>query len=197
MLRELVEGITKAVAAFERVREAHPSLPYFFTAAAITAAFLPVWILAPAFVAIGALAAWGGRGLKEWLAVVGASAFFAAIVSLPAALGLLPAKADLALFVSRAVSSAAVFTGGLLHCGWVCFLGAFRRVLPRPIYRMLELFPPSVYALGRAAVVVAAAREARTPQFDRRAFAAAIGDVLIYGIERGRALRMAYEARSP
>jgi cobalt/nickel transport system permease protein len=153
--------------------------------------------LAPAFVAIGALAAWSRRGLREWLAVVGTSAFFAAIVSLPAALGLLPAKADIALFVSRAVSSAAVFTGGLLYCGWSGFLAAFRRVLPQPIYKMLELFPPSVYALGRTAIVVTAAREARTPHFDKRAFAAAVGDILIYGIERGKALRMAYEARSP
>jgi cobalt/nickel transport system permease protein len=65
------------------------------------------------------------------------------------------------------------------------------------MYKMLELFPPSVYVLGRTAIVVTAAREARTPHFDKRALAAAVGDILIYGIERGRALRMAYEARSP
>lgn len=196
-MRELVEGITRAVAAFERVRPAHASLPYLSSAAAIAAAFSPNSTSAPAFVAAGALAAWRGRGLREWLIVVGASALFAGVVSLPAALGLLPAKADPALFFARAVSSAAVFTGGLLYCGWGCFLKAYRRVLPRPIYRMLELFPPSVYALGRTAVAVAAAREARTPQFDKRAFAAAVGDIMIYGVERGRALRMAYEARSP
>jgi cobalt/nickel transport system permease protein len=197
MLRKLVEETTRAVAAFERVRKTHVLYPYLFSAATVVAAFSPSLATAPLFITIGALAAWRGQGLREWLIVVGISTFFTCFVSLPAALGLLPAKTDLALFIARTTSSAAVLTGGLLYCGWGGFLAAFRCVLPQPIYKMLELFPPSVYALGRDAIVVTAAKEARTPHFDKWAFAAAVGDILIYGIERGKALRMAYEARSP
>ncbi len=50
--------------------------------------------------------------------------------------------------------------------------------------------------IRREALVKAATREARLFKPDIRATAAAVGDILLYGLE-GRTLRLAYEARSP
>ncbi|MCU7787553.1 cobalt transporter [Pyrobaculum sp. 3827-6] len=197
MLRELVEELARAVAAFERVRKVPSFFPLIFLAFTIFAAFAPWVEAAVVLAAVGGAAAWRGRGLREWVVVTSLSLAFALVVSLPALLGLLEAKADVVLFIARAASSSAVLTGGLLYCGWASLVESLRYVAPRPFLRMLELLPVQIYSLGRTAVVVAAAREARTPKFDKMAFAAAVGDILIYGIERGRALRMAYEARSP
>lgn len=197
MLKEFVEELTKAVLAFERVRNPHPLSPYLFTAATIFAAFSPISYLSPAFIAAGAFAAWRGRGLREWGIATVVSIVFASLVSLPALLGLVPSKVDPLLFVSRAAGSAAVLVGGLLYCSWNGFFNAFKKLLPRDVIKLFELLPPYIYVLGRTAITVVAAREARTPYFDKQAYAASIGDIIIYSIERGMALRMAYEARSP
>ncbi|MGC8583828.1 MAG: cobalt transporter [Thermoproteus sp.] len=197
MLKEFVEGLTKAVLAFERVRNPHPFLPYLFTAATVAAAFSPDRYMSLAFAAAGAIAAWRGRGLREWSVATAMSTVFASLVSLPALLGLISSKVDPALFISRAAGSAAVLVGGLLYCSWNGFFDAFKKLLPRDLVKLFGLLPPYIYTLGRTAIAVVAAREARTPDFDKKAYAAAIGDIIIYSIERGRALRMAYEARSP
>ena len=197
MLRELVEELLRVLLTLEKIRNTHSLLPYLFIIATLATAFTPSLHVALFFITVGALAAWRGGGLKTWFTAVSASAFSAGLISLPAVIGLLPSKVDPVLFVARTVSAVAVVAGGLVYCGWIQFVKVFNYLLLREVSRMLELFPPFLYSFGRTAIAVVAAKEARSPYFDKKAYVAAIGDILIYGIERGRNLRMAYEARSP
>lgn len=193
MLRKLVEDITEAVAAFERIpRVENTPFSILLLVSTAAASFSPSVYIAAAFFALGLLFAAAAREVKPWALVAFFSLFFSGLVSLPAALGLLPSRTDPLLFVARTVSAASVATGGLLLTGWWGFVRSLR--LRGDLRRMFELMPLSVMAVGRAAVVIAAAKEARGE--DKRAVAAAVGDVLIYGIQRGMSLRMAYEARS-
>jgi len=197
MLRELVDELLLVLLTVEKIRNTHPLLPYFFIIATLTAAFTPSLHVALFFIAVGALVAWRGGGLKTWFTAVATSAFSAGLISLPAMIGLLPSKVDPVLFVVRTVSAVAVVAGGLVYCGWMQFVKMFNYLLPREMSRLLELFLPFLYSFGRTAIAVVAAKEARSPYFDKKAYVAAVGDILIYGIERGKNLRMAYEARSP
>ncbi|CCC80874.1 hypothetical protein [Thermoproteus tenax] len=198
MLKEVVEGITSAVAAFERTpRINSPLFSLLVLALTVLAAFSPYEYISIILLLAGLGFAIYARALKAWAIATALSAAFAAGVSAPALLGLLQSKVDPVLFVARSASSASVLAGGVLATSWWRFVDALKRILPRDLSRALELMPLSIYALGRSAISAAAAREARVFQFDKWAFAAAVGDVLIYGLERGRALRMAHEARSP
>lgn len=198
MLRELVERLAEAVAELERVpRVESRAFPFFVLAAVALASFSPHYYPCIAIALLGLALAARSRSLRAWGSLTGLAALFSAVVSAPALLGFLESRTDVALFVARAVSAASIAAGGIAACGWWAFARAVGVLMPERLRKALELMPVLIRGMGREAVAAAAAREARALGRDRLALAAVIGDVLVRGIERGRALRMAYEARSP
>jgi cobalt/nickel transport system permease protein len=198
MLREVVEGLARITAEFERAPKIkHRFFSLFIIATTSSASFSPSLYVCSFFFAVGLLLALYSKRLKAWVLATGLATFFAFVVSLPVWAGFLESGVDVALFVARAASAAAVMTGGVLASSWWGFLEGLRGVIPRDLRRALELMPVYVYLIGREALVKAAAREARLFKPDIRAVATAVGDILLYGLERGRTLRLAYEARSP
>jgi len=160
-----------------------------------------LWALAVAVVASGLLALIAGK-LKEWLFVSTAALAFAASVSAPAVLGVLPAKgAPAAVFIARAVASASLFTAFYSLTGWRGFVEGVRGLgalgyLGDELAFTLRYIPLFTWKTLR----LLSAREARLFTSSRRltwrVVNSVAGSILAGAYAKAYWARLAYTARS-
>ncbi len=146
MLREVVEGLARITAEFERAPKIKHSFFFLFIIATTSSSsFSPSLYVCSTFLAVGLLLALYSNRLKAWALATGLVTFFAFVVSLLVWAGFLESGGGVALFVARAASAAAVMTGGVLASSCWGFLEGLRGVIPRCLRRSLELMPVYVY----------------------------------------------------
>ena len=151
-------------------------------------------------VVFGALFSLQARKTRSWFAVTCFALVFSSVVALPAlAAGHLTERSI--LFVTRSTGAAAALTGVVAHLGWYGLLAAFEQLcLPRYFLMQIALTLRVIPAFTRDAARMLLAREARLLSRERRyswsVLASVVGDMLLLGYRRSRALAMAIEARS-
>ncbi|MEM0458460.1 MAG: CbiQ family ECF transporter T component [Thermofilaceae archaeon] len=149
--------------------------------------------------AFGALLSSISRKLKAWLKTTLLVAAFTSVVAAPAALqGGLP---EALLLLARASGAAGAFIGAVASLGWFWLLfGLSQLRLLNPLTWQLWLTIRMIPAFSRAAARMLAAREARVFVSSRKAALEAagstLGDLLLEGYRRARALSMAVAARA-
>ncbi len=196
VLSSLIEDITIVISMFERGPVINVKwLPHLVYALTAIAAFSPSDMVCVIITCLGLMFAVISRNIKAWALTVSMTSLFSIAVALPALLGLIAGKSDTALFILKAISSTSILTGGASALGWHGLIRPVKKVLPA-LGHALESLPVAVYCLGMTAIIIAAAKYARSIKFDKLAWGAAIGDVLLCGLERGKTRLMAYEARS-
>lgn len=137
---------------------------------------------------------------RSWLAVTSLALAFSSAVALPAFATGQHFERGL-LFVARATGAAAAFTGVVACLGWYGLLAALEQLsLPRYALLQLALILRMIPAFARDTARMLLAREARLLSRRRRyswsVLASVVGDTLLLGYRRSRALAMAIEARS-
>uniref|UniRef100_A0A7C4BAW7 Energy-coupling factor transporter transmembrane protein EcfT n=1 Tax=Thermofilum pendens TaxID=2269 RepID=A0A7C4BAW7_THEPE len=137
---------------------------------------------------------------RSWLAATCLALAFSSVVALPAFAAEQLAERGI-LLVARSTGAAAAFTGVVAHLGWYGLLVALEQLrLPRSALMRVALTLRMIPTFTRDAARMLLAREARL--FSRKrhyswsVLASVVGDMLLLGYRRSRALAMAIEARS-